>query len=463
MKLHTRLILFSFEFPLYTCSILDGTCKERGFSRLPTWSGREFYVSLAAEADMPPTTLNKPSWLLLLSSAPPKVSIDDFRAAYGPALALALRKASHFSPITLDIALVYETFIPYNGQALPTVYREFQNILALMYTLICIISTEESIDIQYDNDVDTRVVIFRTVQIADEKATGNNPGLQDHSIDLRALALSRRPWTRFLFNGGERGEAVLANFRRLRKSIDYGPQADFEELPGGSSIDKPVGPPSFHAGPSRQLLHSHYSVAVGGTFDHLHAGHKLLLTIAALLVNFRDDPQREKSITIGISGDALLQKKQYIDEMMDWNARQLSAREFLIGVLDMCQPSQRLKSSLCSSSEAGSRSVHDEFDSGLIIRYAELSDPYGPTVTDKSISALVISRETRAGGKAVNDKREANGWPPLEIFEVDVLGADGSEEENLKEKISSTDIRRKLHERRTFGACRPGGGSKAPG
>ena len=400
---------------------------------------------------MAPTTLNKPCWLLLLSAAPPKISIDAFKAAYGPPLALALRKASHYSPITLDIALASDTFILHNGQAPSIVYCEFQKILALMYGLLCIISTEESVDVQYDNDVDTRVVLFRAAQTAETEATGHSLDLQENSIDLQALASCQRPWTRILFAGGEKGEAVLADFRRLRESLDCGPQACFEELPGGSSIDKPVDDPSFHAGPSKQLLHSHYSVAVGGTFDHLHAGHKLLLTIAALLINFRDDPRRERSITVGISGDALLQKKQYTDEMMDWNARQLSVRDFLLGLLKMCQPSEKLKSSVRSSSDVGFRSVYDEFESGLIINYAELSDPYGPTITDKSISALVISRETRAGGKAVNDKREANGWPPLEIFEVDVLGAAGCanvrEEENFKEKISSTDIRRRLHER----------------
>ena len=412
------------------------------------------------------TTPSKPCWLLVLSSAAPQISVDAFRAAYGPPLALALRKASHFSPITLDIALLYDPFISYDDQAPSTIYYEFQKILALMYGLLCIISTEESIDIQYDNEVDTRVVLFRTVHTADAEAAKHKLDLQDYSIDLQALASCRRPWTHVLFDGGESGNVVSTDFRRLRKSIDYRPQASFEELPRGSKIDKPVDHPSFDADPSKQLLHSHYSVAVGGTFDHLQAAHRLVLTIAALLINFRDDPQRERSITIGISGDALLQKKQYAEEMMDWNARQLSVREFLLELLEMRQSSEKLKSSSCASSEADSRSVYDEFESGLMIKYAELSDPYGPTVTDKSISALVISRETRAGGKAVNDKREANGWPPLEIFEVDVLGAESGtysrEEQNFKEKISSTDIRRRLHERRTSGACRLGGGSKAP-
>lgn len=36
------------------------------------------------------------------------------------------------------------------------------------------------------------------------------------------------------------------------------------------------------------------------------------------------------------------------------------------------------------------------------INYTRIADPYGPTITDRKISALVISHETRAGGKAVN-------------------------------------------------------------
>ena len=405
---------------------------------------------------MPPTTPNKPSWLLLLPSTPPNISIDVLRAAYGPALSLALCNASHFSytsaPITLDIALTYDPFLPLNGQAPTIVYDEVQKILKLMYSLLCILSMDERVDSQHDKDVDIRVLVLRTGQTEDDGALEDKMGSKDHPNHLRALAMSRRPWTRVYFLESQSGEVMLKNFRQLRKHTDLTPQAHFEGLPGGWSINASVERSSLDAAPSKQILHSHYSVAVGGTFDHLHAGHKLLLTIAALLINFRGEPNRAKSLTIGISGDALLQKKQYIDEMLDWNERQSGVREFVLGVLEMSQPSEKLKTSRCSSSESGARSIYDEFESGLVIRYAELFDAYGPTVTDESISALVISRETRAGGKAVNDKRVANGWPKLEIFVVDVLDAEGradddDEKENFLGKISSTDIRRRLHER----------------
>jgi cytidyltransferase-like protein len=44
-------------------------------------------------------------------------------------------------------------------------------------------------------------------------------------------------------------------------------------------------------------------VALGGTFDHLHAGHKILLTMASSLAT--------RKVIVGVSDDELLGKKQY--------------------------------------------------------------------------------------------------------------------------------------------------------
>ena len=74
----------------------------------------------------------------------------------------------------------------------------------------------------------------------------------------------------------------------------------------------------------------------------------------------------------------------------------------------------------------------------------EISDPYGPTVTEEDITALVVSKEKRSGGAMINNERAKKGWQGLEVFEVDVLQlGDAPEAENFASKISSTDIRRR--------------------
>jgi phosphopantetheine adenylyltransferase len=77
----------------------------------------------------------------------------------------------------------------------------------------------------------------------------------------------------------------------------------------------------------------------------------------------------------------------------------------------------------------------------------EIWDPYGPTITEESLTALVVSKETASGGAAVNDERAKKGWKSLAIFEVDVLQTgevtDVMDANNFELKISSTDIRRR--------------------
>lgn len=72
----------------------------------------------------------------------------------------------------------------------------------------------------------------------------------------------------------------------------------------------------------------------------------------------------------------------------------------------------------------------------------EINDPFGPTITNEQISALVVSTESAKGGDAVNVKRAEMGWKELEVFTVDVVEGEGE-----GGKMSSTDIRRKLEER----------------
>lgn len=69
----------------------------------------------------------------------------------------------------------------------------------------------------------------------------------------------------------------------------------------------------------------------------------------------------------------------------------------------------------------------------------------------------MVSAETRKGGAAVNEKRREKGWKELEVWEVGILDAepgDGEGQavrevtEGFEGKVSSTDIRRRLAEKK---------------
>lgn len=146
-----------------------------------------------------------------------------------------------------------------------------------------------------------------------------------------------------------------------------------------------------------------YSVsALGGTFDHIHDGHKVLLSVASFLTRTK--------LVIGITDQELLQHKKYAEVLQTFEKRCSNVRDFL----------QRLKPTL-------------ELDM-IAIR-----DVCGPTGRIPEIEALIISRETVSGGELVNKTREENGMRHLAIHVVNVLG--GRKEDGWKEKLSSTGIR----------------------
>lgn len=149
---------------------------------------------------------------------------------------------------------------------------------------------------------------------------------------------------------------------------------------------------------SPEFYDKYYVVAVGGTFDRLHAGHRLLLTAAAWAAN--------ATLRIGITGDVLLQNKKYKEFIAPYQERRESARRFARSV----KPTLRC------------------------ITGTELRDAAGPTASDPFIDALVVSSETASSAKKINSAREKIGLRPMALIEVDVLNTHG-------EKLSSTALR----------------------
>lgn len=138
-------------------------------------------------------------------------------------------------------------------------------------------------------------------------------------------------------------------------------------------------------------------VAVGGTFDELHKGHRSLL-VKAFEVG--------EKVLIGLCTDEFVKKmgKPHVTAPYETRLKELQA--FLE------------KSNLTKTAEI-----------------TPLNDPYGKTLTDKCIEALVVSEETEKIAIKINQKRNEKSLPLLKIITISMVPA-----ENYK-PISTTRIR----------------------
>lgn len=213
----------------------------------------------------------------------------------------------------------------------------------------------------------------------------------------------------------------------------------------------PIAPP---AQSSTESSSTHAVVAVGGTFDNLHVGHKLLLTATALMLQPATRSSKlQRRLIVGITGDSLLKNKKYAEYLQSWKQRQEDVVDFLVTILSFAKSQKEdIVSTSFNEPVVNGRGIHTLLkQAAIIIECVEIQDPFGPTITDESVSALVVSGETRSGGAAVNTKREDKGWKSLEIFEVDVLDAQEEKHnitstEEFAAKISSTAIRKRKAE-----------------
>ncbi|MFH1774757.1 MAG: phosphopantetheine adenylyltransferase [Methanobacteriota archaeon] len=128
-------------------------------------------------------------------------------------------------------------------------------------------------------------------------------------------------------------------------------------------------------------------VAVGGTFDSLHKGHRALIEKAF---------EVGEHVIIGLTSDEMLQKEAEL-----FSKRKRALQNFL----------------------------------KLNYEIVKLNDAYGPAISDSKIDAIVVSEETEARAAEINEIRKKRGLPALEIIVIPfVLAEDGK-------PISTTRIR----------------------
>lgn len=155
--------------------------------------------------------------------------------------------------------------------------------------------------------------------------------------------------------------------------------------------------------------------AVGGTFDHLHDGHKILLSMSLFLTFSK--------LIIGITGSSLLLNKKFNQVLQSFDIRKSSVLNFI-------------------------QLIHPLISGGKLIEFYEINDICGPTGYISNIDSLIISEETTSGGEFVNKYRKDHGFKQLDITSIKVIGDEQSNSNNSwKGKLSSTDIRQREYNR----------------
>jgi phosphopantetheine adenylyltransferase/dephospho-CoA kinase len=155
-------------------------------------------------------------------------------------------------------------------------------------------------------------------------------------------------------------------------------------------------------------LKRHVGVVLGGAFDRLHDGHKLLLTASALLAS--------RQLTCGVTNGAMLEHK-VLYELIEPVERRIAL------VKDFCE----------------------DVDPSLNYKIVPITDPFGPSIVDVDLQGIVSSKETLKGAVKVNEKRLENKLNKLAIHVIDLIDeCETSSSADDEMKISSSKLRKLL-------------------
>ncbi|CAB3404980.1 unnamed protein product [Caenorhabditis bovis] len=145
------------------------------------------------------------------------------------------------------------------------------------------------------------------------------------------------------------------------------------------------------------------NIVLGGTFDRLHNGHKVLLTKAAEMASER--------VVVGVTEKNMILKKSLYEMIEPVEYRMEKVAEFVEDIT---------------------------FNVKCITE--PIVDPFGSSTRMEDLEAIVVSRETIKGADAVNRKRDEKGMPQLDVIVVELV--EGVDEILNETKISSSTKRR---------------------
>lgn len=149
-------------------------------------------------------------------------------------------------------------------------------------------------------------------------------------------------------------------------------------------------------------------VVCGGTFDHLHKGHKEFLRFTFL---------QGKMIIIGVTSDEFVNKSKIKNKISNIIESYTERRRELLSFLKKERVLDRTE-------------------------IVKIDDVFGPTLDkDLSIDAIVVGKDTKKGGELINSKRKALGLKSLKVLVTPSSFAE-DEKEISSERIRSGEIDR---------------------
>jgi len=143
-------------------------------------------------------------------------------------------------------------------------------------------------------------------------------------------------------------------------------------------------------------------VGLGGTFDHLHEGHKFLLKTALSISELTE---------IGLTSQGLLKNKQYSSKLEDYETRKENLKSYISSIADLNRVN--------------------------IVEISNWSD-MDKYAQDPEYNGLVVSQETYDNALKLNENRMKKGLKPLVLIVIPLI------KDKNNNKLSSTLIREKI-------------------
>ena len=392
--------------------------------------------------------------LLLLPSPPSLPSPPALEAALDPPLTCALARLAKLAAASprgalLDIAVPCPGFC-LGGETPAQLFGNVQRLLAGIYSLLAFIYDRDAISSSGEGIVDTRVLL---VYYNPDQNVPSRPLLPPCVVELPRLARSRRCWTHVFVVESEPGEDIHQQFKSFATGgigERTSPCWKTERVRGGIQVRIIGGAGSGVQGTESQVAYC--DVVNGGAYDHLHFGHKLVLTMTSFLVEIphSNNTKGPSRIVIGVTEEDLLSNERYSQYMETWDTRQKNVMNFLLAIHDFTPPGIALPE-IPQKPEAGpvSKVVVAKPYPFLSIEIIAHSDRYGPAINNEALSALVLSGKSRADAKAVNDQRKEKGWRELDVFEVYVVHTESLDTDEDIEKAKSASFATKLSSKET--------------